>query len=207
MASRRSPPQQKRSKETFERIVEAALSMLDGRNFDDIPIAEICLAADVSSSSFYARFPTKDALLATMRERRTIAVGARMHEIMVGTKWDELPLRDAVHRLIQIYLDFVRSGEPFLRSLRQAELRHPELAAERVRLEALVAKLITEYLSRRLGGDEIVLDRIALAIEVINASISHAVCLPHRFLDRLPLTDEVLVDELTTMFLLYVHRR
>lgn len=193
--------------ETFERIVETALSMLDGRNFDDVPIAEICLAAGVSASSFYARFPTKDALLTTMRERRTVAVSARMREVMAGTAWDDLPLRDAVHHLIEIYLDFVRSGEPFLRSLRQAELRHPELAAERVRLEALVSKLITEYLSRRLGGEAVVLGRIALAIEVVNASISHAVCLPHRFLDRLPLTDSELVDELTTIFLLYVDRR
>ena len=57
------PGSQVRSRAAFERIVEAAQEMLDGRDWSTITVEELCIGADVSPSSFYRRFRSKDDLL------------------------------------------------------------------------------------------------------------------------------------------------
>lgn len=58
-----SPARQDRSRRTAERIVAAALELLDSKGFEDMSVAEIAARAGVSVGGFYARFPGKDALL------------------------------------------------------------------------------------------------------------------------------------------------
>jgi len=56
-------PQQSRSQRTEEKIVEAALSLLEQEKFDEITVAEIARKAGISVGGFYARFPSKESLL------------------------------------------------------------------------------------------------------------------------------------------------
>ena len=53
----------------MDRILETGQALLDGRRFADVSINEICNTADVSLSSFYARFESKQRLLAVLHER------------------------------------------------------------------------------------------------------------------------------------------
>src|SRR4026208_1757119 len=57
------PPQQARSPQTAERITAAALELLEKKSFAEMSVTEIARRAGVSVGGFYARFPSKDALL------------------------------------------------------------------------------------------------------------------------------------------------
>lgn len=62
-ASHPLAPKQARSRQTAERITAAALALLERKSFAELSVAEIARRAGVSVGGFYARFPSKGALL------------------------------------------------------------------------------------------------------------------------------------------------
>jgi AcrR family transcriptional regulator len=56
-------PKQARSRQTAERITAAALALLERKSFAELSVQEIAMRAGVSVGGFYARFPSKQALL------------------------------------------------------------------------------------------------------------------------------------------------
>jgi AcrR family transcriptional regulator len=56
-------PQQARSRETERAISDALAALLREKPFADVSVAEIAARANVSIGGFYARFPSKEALL------------------------------------------------------------------------------------------------------------------------------------------------
>ena len=55
--------QQRKSKETKERIFQAAKRILQKSGYEELSIKNICEEAGVSNGSFYHHFKTKDDLL------------------------------------------------------------------------------------------------------------------------------------------------
>jgi len=62
-------PRQARSRATLDRLLDAAEDLLDERSLDEIPIADIVARANSSVGSFYARFPSKEALAVALLQR------------------------------------------------------------------------------------------------------------------------------------------
>lgn len=63
-------PKQARSRQTLDRILDAAERLLAERPFEEITVGEIVAEAGSSVGSFYARFPSKEALVPALYERR-----------------------------------------------------------------------------------------------------------------------------------------
>ena len=57
------PPQQRRSRESLERILRAGADVLADRGYDGFTIGEVSRKAKVSVGSVYGRFESKDAPL------------------------------------------------------------------------------------------------------------------------------------------------
>ena len=57
------PAKQGRSRQTLERILRATRELLQEKEFEEITVAEIVQQAQSSCGAFYARFPSKEALL------------------------------------------------------------------------------------------------------------------------------------------------
>ena len=70
------PPQQTRSRETLDRILDAAERVLDEKSFTEATLAEIMERAGVTVGAFYRRFPDKDALLHLLDEQYVAAIAA-----------------------------------------------------------------------------------------------------------------------------------
>ncbi len=74
------PPRQERSRDTHDRIVEAALRLMArGLAFHEISVAELAKEADSSIGAFYSRFRDKDALfrvLAAELDREGVATAS-----------------------------------------------------------------------------------------------------------------------------------
>jgi AcrR family transcriptional regulator len=56
-------PKQGRSRQSFERILEATVDLLRERSYDQITLVEICQRAGVSTGALYGRVTGKDELL------------------------------------------------------------------------------------------------------------------------------------------------
>lgn len=56
-------PKQGRSRQSFERIIEATIDLCRDRPYDQITLAEICQRAGVSTGALYGRVTGKDELL------------------------------------------------------------------------------------------------------------------------------------------------
>lgn len=62
-------PKQGRSRQSFERIIEATIELLRERAYDEITLAEICQRSGVSTGSLYGRVAGKDELLRVVQVR------------------------------------------------------------------------------------------------------------------------------------------
>ena len=63
------PPQQRRSRESLERVLRAGADVLGDKGYDGFTIGEVSREADVSVGSVYGRFESKDALIYEIHRR------------------------------------------------------------------------------------------------------------------------------------------
>jgi AcrR family transcriptional regulator len=63
------PPQQRRSQESLERLLDAGLQVLKERGVDGFTLQEVSRRAGVSIGSIYARVPGREALILAIYER------------------------------------------------------------------------------------------------------------------------------------------
>lgn len=94
-------PVQDRSRRTLESLLDATEALLAERRFEDIPIAEIILRAGSSTGSFYARFPSKEALLPALYARYHAELPERLAIVAGGLDYSRMTLADACRRVVR----------------------------------------------------------------------------------------------------------
>ncbi len=106
------PPKQARSRRTLEKIQATARSLFSERDVRDVSLREIADTAEVSLSSLFARFASKDALLDHLHERHCEARLDDVTEIIASleqrTDSPRELVREALHALVRSAL--VRGG-------------------------------------------------------------------------------------------------
>ncbi len=92
--------QQQKSKETKERIFQAAKRILKKKGYEELSIKNICEEAGVSNGSFYHHFKTKDDLLSYYIEEQP----------SIRPELLELPQNaaEAKTAIVQVYLNYVK---------------------------------------------------------------------------------------------------
>lgn len=92
--------QQKKSKETKERIFQAAKRILQRDGYEQLSIKNICEEAGVSNGSFYHHFKTKDDLLSYYIEDQPVIDPSHL----------DLPknAEDAKNAIVYVYLNYVK---------------------------------------------------------------------------------------------------
>ena len=195
------PPQQGRSEETFERILQAAEELLDGRDFEDIPILEIADAAEVSSSSLYARFPTKAVLLRCLHERHMARMQRQADAVIASGAWDSLSLEAIIRQLLVLYLAHRRTREGLLRTFELAAVRDSSFVRRRQETDSYIVRAIHAYLVARMepAGPDLRAEKVELVVRVLCAGLQDAINAPDCFAKRLHASDEWLIAELARM--------
>lgn len=92
--------QQLKSKETKERIFQAAKRILQKSGYENLSIKNICEEASVSNGSFYHHFKTKDDLLSYYIEDQPSMDGSLLN----------IPkhAQEAKHAIVSVYLNYVK---------------------------------------------------------------------------------------------------
>lgn len=73
-------PKQGRSRQSFERIIEATIDLLRERPYDQIALLEICQRAGVSTGALYGRVTGKDELLRAVQVQFLERLGEQFSE-------------------------------------------------------------------------------------------------------------------------------
>jgi AcrR family transcriptional regulator len=199
MASRPSParlkprkvPRQARAKATCDAIVSAAAQVFAAHGFEDGVVARIAEVAGVSIGSLYQYFPTKDALIAAVRERASAEIIADLEPALVRLAGE--PIRAGAVRLAALlieahgrHVDLIRAlvaspqpGEPdssrefmarlhtgvrFYLEAHRAELRAMDLDLATTVLIAAVDGALRAVVVAPGGGTTAVADEIAALI-------------------------------------------
>jgi AcrR family transcriptional regulator len=111
------PPQQVRSRETLDRILDAAEQVLADKAFGEATLAEIMERAGVTVGAFYRRFPDKDALLHHLDERFFAELHRRADDTLDPARWSDASSREIIREFVAQAVEVYSSRRGLLRSL------------------------------------------------------------------------------------------
>ncbi len=197
------PGRQKRSRETFETITETALSLLDGRDWDTISVAEICDAAEVSPSSFYARFADKDALFAHLHDRWLQDRRDVVERAAADIDWGTLDVWGSACAMARLYIDDRIDNEAMIRTMLRAQFGSPRLKDLRTAKDRELSEFVEAFWQFRLG-DEADPMRVRFALHLMVGGIQFFYESPSREISDFRWERDRLVAEMARGFLLIV---
>ena len=201
-------PLQDRSRRTAERITAAALALLEKKSFAELSVAEIARKAGVSVGGFYARFPSKQALLQYFDATVIEGILARAEVELDPARLAGADARAVVATYVRLAVRMFRRHRPVLQqvALRSRTSTDP---AFRERIRGANARLHGRFrallLARRFEirhpDPELALD---LGLTFVSATMREYVLFAEFRPDFARLDDARLMRELVHAFCLYL---
>ena len=108
------PPQQERSRASFERVLEAATAVLEEKGYDGFTLAEVSKRAHVSIGSIYARVKSKDDLFYVIQDR-FMALTEDRERLRDPDAWKEFDEQSLVRELVREFGEIFQENERLLR--------------------------------------------------------------------------------------------
>jgi AcrR family transcriptional regulator len=140
-------PRQRRTREQWDRILDAGVQLLEDDGYEGFTIAALCARAGVAPPALYARAATKDALFLAVYERGMSRVLADHHVFAEPDRWhletDPQRVEQAVRYLVQIFLDHAA----FLRAVVLVSGAHPEVRRRGEAYRSAISELFTSVLT------------------------------------------------------------
>jgi AcrR family transcriptional regulator len=109
------PPQQRRSRESLERVLKAGERVLTEKGYDGFTIGEVSRRAKVSVGSVYGRFDNKDALIRAIHERMMERLTGPEEELAAAVADAGLDLETVVSRGVHALADSMDRERKLLR--------------------------------------------------------------------------------------------
>jgi len=112
----RTPPQQKRSLHTQERLLDAMKALLEEREADDISVEDIVERAGLSVGAFYKRFFSKADLLPLLYTRLQITGRQALQAELADSKWNGRGLVERIDALLDLVAEAHRQNYRVIRA-------------------------------------------------------------------------------------------
>lgn len=161
----RKRPTQRRSRATFDALVDACAQLLSAQGYDAVTTNAIAERAGVAIGSLYEYFPGKDALVAQVAERVTERVMRRLQVELDGLLAHQPP--DAIERWVACMYETLHAERALvLVFTQQVPYRHALEASL-----ALPTRLL-EFSERARQAAGIELSRPAASLLLINNLVS-----------------------------------
>jgi AcrR family transcriptional regulator len=199
-------PRQARSRETLDRILDAAEILVAEKGFDDATIAEIVRRADSSVGAFYTRFHDKDGLLYALYERYLEQAVATTDDALEPERWHGADVPELLGEVVRFLVAIYREQGGLIRAFVLRNHTDGEFRARQERLSHYVAEKLTRVLLAH--RDEIRHPdperAVALGLSMVFATIESSVLFGETRSRALTLNDEELAAELTRAYLAYL---
>ena len=191
-------PKQARSRRTLERIIQAALEILEVDGSSALTVQAVVERASSSVGSFYARFSGKEDLLDYLAERVWHQTLDRWNNALSSRDWSRIDLQHIAEGSIRLLVDAGKSRSVYMRALDRAKGRDG-VAYDTFRSRVIgdVAEIL---LARR---DEIAHPDPELAVR-LGLLATAGMIEADRSADDGPLPREILVSEATNLLLRYL---
>lgn len=121
------PPLQRRSREAWNRVLDAGVAILEGGGYEAFTIAAVCGQAGVAPRALYARVDTKDALFLAVYEHGIARLRADQEVFADEGPWDGLTPVDLVRRAVAEMVGVSLRHERFLRAVVLVSAVHAEV--------------------------------------------------------------------------------
>lgn len=200
------PGKQQRSRQKLVRIVDATERLMVDREFDQISVLDICIEADVSASSFYARFVDKAALLEHVHDRFLDRMRADLEAALSSIREVDGDLDAVIHALTRAYGDYLVELGPIRHTMRRAAIARPDLANRRVQVVSEMTDAFVAAVVARFGddGDAGFAVRVSVATHVVTAGLQAAYLAPVQFADAIAVPREEIPTLTAEMWLAFV---
>lgn len=196
-----NPPKQPRSEAVLERILDTTERMLVQRRFHEISINDLCIEAEISVSSLYARFPSKDAILLAIIERLAERVQQRIEAVgATVAEWPELDLPTLTRILVAEMILFARAEDHIEIAATQeplAQNRLREVHNGTVRSALDVAAIVIPL-------DAETARAVEFAVRSVGAIVHRSVGSNVRFATEMSMDDDELITRTSELILSYV---
>ena len=197
------PPQQARSQDTLDRILDAAEGLVSEKGFEDATVADVVSRAGSSVGAFYARFHDKDGLL---YERYLAQAMATADAALEPSRWEGVGVAGILRAVVRFLVEIYRQQRGLIRAFVVRNHTDAEFRARQERLSHYVnAKLSELLLARRAEIDHADPARAAaFGLTMTVSTIESAILFGEMRSSALALTDDELSSELTRAYLAYL---
>jgi AcrR family transcriptional regulator len=200
------PPQQARSQETLDRILDAAEALVTEKGFEDTPVAEIASRAGSSVGAFYARFQDKDALLHALYERYYEQAIATADAALDPRRWEGARIAEIVDAVVRFLTSIYREQGGLIRAFVIRNHSDAEFQARRERLSHYVSDRLSLLLLARC--DEIShpdpARAAAFGLALVFSTLESVILFGELRSGALALSDDDLATELVRAYLAYL---
>jgi AcrR family transcriptional regulator len=143
------PPQQTRSQETLERLLDAAEALIAEKGFEDTPVAEVASRAGSSVGAFYSRFKDKDALFHALYDRWLEQATATAAANLAPERWQGASIPELLTAVVSFLVDIYRERGGLIRAFVVRNHADPAFQARRERLSLYISDRLTALLLER----------------------------------------------------------
>jgi AcrR family transcriptional regulator len=122
------PPKQRRSREAWQRVLDAGVAVLEDGGYDAFTIAAVCDRAAVAPPAIYARTASKDALFLAVYEHGIGRLRAQQAVFSDEARWAALSPAALVRAAVAEMVGISFRHQRFLRAVVLISAAHPEVA-------------------------------------------------------------------------------
>ena len=199
-------PQQARSQETLDRILDAAERLVSEKGFEDTTVADVVARAGSSVGAFYTRFRDKDGLLYALYERYLVQANATADLALDPARWQGADVATILREVLRFLVAIYREQAGLIRAFVLRNHVDPEFRARQHRLSHSVSERLAVLLLARAGEIRHPKPERAAAFgfTMIFSTIESAMLFDEMRSDGLALGDDALAAELARAYLAYL---
>jgi AcrR family transcriptional regulator len=167
-------PQQRRSRERYERILDVAAELIDRNGLAALTASAIIAAADTSTGAFYAYFDDHEAVVDALVARHLVGFVDVAKSTFRNTT--ATTVADAGNELIDGFAAYYRSEPGFVAIWHGGGLRRRHIEADQMNNNELLAVIVEGSAARRLipvVNDEVISELI-INLRIAEALLNEA---------------------------------
>ena len=142
-------PRQRRTREQWERILDAGVRLLEEGGYEAFTIAALCERAQVPPRALYARADTKDALFLAVYEHGMLRLRTSELVFTDPDRWQGLDYPGRIERAVLSLVSVFADNEDFLRAVVLISGAHPEVLRRGEAYREALGNLFTSVLAAR----------------------------------------------------------